>query len=534
MRKPKKAGVWSIESIAPPTVQQLSLSYIILPPFMSSQAVDYDALEASTSIEEITENEFYQDTLRSLKNDDLPALFLCTQGAAVEGEGLGHITFDSSRELDWLGHFARKSTCLNEFGMYGMEIFDRCSGQSVDKFFENLGRCNHIEKMRFDDTDLAGLIYKLGPVMKNNNITQWTSDGCFLGVPEAKFLFNTFRDMKSLGELCISDDNRAVFDYLDDDVVAGCIPSLAACTGMWKLVLKDMLMSTQSCAALGAIFPRMAALLELNLGGNSIDDNSVDALVHGLADCKNLISLKLSHNMIGDGGLDVLIQGLPATVGHLEISYNEITFAREMPLLRFKTLHLSGNALSSDGARVVAASLANPECRLEKLNLAWTNVGDVEAAILAPSLRSNQRLAMMSLTANSITETGWNAFSSVLCDTGSVNATHDSNHTLQALGYGRTIPQDIKMLLKLNHVTDKSRVAANKILQFHRHLDMRPLFGWEFGLLPYVIAWLEFFADSRLDLKVSSIFEFVRAMPMKVTDRLGGKTKGKKRKLNSQ
>ena len=90
------------------------------------------------------------------------------------------------------------------------------------------------------------------------------------------------------------------------------------------------------------------------------------------------------------------------------------------------------------------------------------------------------------------------------------------------------------MMLKLNSNQDKNRVAASKILQTHRHLDMRPLFGREMGLLPYVVAWLERFAESRLDLKLSSMYEFVRAMPMKVTDRLGGKTKGKKRKLNSQ
>ena len=71
-------------------------------------------------------------------------------------------------------------------------------------------------------------------------------------------------------------------------------------------------------------------------------------------------------------------------------------------------------------------------------------------------------------------------------------------------------------------------VAASKVLQAHRHLDMRPLFGWEFGLLPYVIAWLERFAESRLDHKLSSIFEFVRAMPMKVTNRVVSETKGDK------
>ena len=122
----------------------------------------------------------------------------------------------------------------------------------------------------------------------------------------------------------------------------------------------------------------------------------------------------------------------------------------------------------------------------------------------------------------------------ILCDTASINATYDSNHTLELLGSFRAnIPQDVEMLLRLNSIQDKSHIAAVKILQTHRHLDMRPLFGREMGLLPYVVAWLERFAESRLDLlKLSSIFEFVRAMPMKVTNRVVGKTKGEKRKLN--
>ena len=195
-----------------------------------------------------------------------------------------------------------------------------------------------------------------------------------------------------------------------------------------------------------------------------------------------------------------------------------------------------GNAISSGGTRVIAASLANPECRLETLNLYQTSIGDAGAAILAPSLQSNQRLISMLLAQCNITngENGWNVFSSILCDTGSIDATYNSNHTLQVLGnFSSVIPQDVKMLLELNSVQDKSRVAAAKILQTHRHLDMRPLFGREMGLLPYVIAWLERFAESRLDLKLSVLYEFVREMPMKVTAKVVGKKKGTKRKLNS-
>lgn len=82
-------------------------------------------------------------------------------------------------------------------------------------------------------------------------------------------------------------------------------------------------------------------------------------------------------------------------------------------------------------------------------------------------------------------------------------------------------------MLQLNSDQDKSRVAANKIFWTHRHLDMmKPLFNMELDLLPLVITWLEHFAESHLDLKLSSLFEFVRAMPMNVIKRVAGKKRG--------
>ena len=500
---------------------------------MSSREVDYDALAVTTSVEEIADDEDNWDTLRSLKNDDLPALWLCAPGLA---EYHGDYVLRGSTELGWLGHFVKKSTRLESFGIHGHNIFDRCSEQSVERFFGDLGLCNHIKKMEFIRTDLDGIFYKLGPVMKNNNMTDFSVKECCMGVPGTTFLFNTLRDMNSLEELCIDcGEGEEGFNGLDDGIMTGCIPSLAACTGMRKLTLNYLSMSTRSCSALSAIFPRMSNLLELDLSQNSIDDGCVEVLVRGLAGCSHLRSLRMGRNRIGDNGLDVLIQGLPASVYALEISYNEITLSRQLPLLRFKLLSLSGNAISSDGARVIAESLANSECHLESLYLC-TNAGDEGVATLAESLRSNQRLTRMSLSTNivNITETGWRAFSPILCDTTSIDATYNSNHTLQYLG-GDTSrkPQDVEILLELNSDRDKSRVAANKILRTHRHLDMRPLFDREMGLLPSVVAWLERFAKARLDLKLSALYEFVRAMPMKVTDRVAGKTKGKKRKLDS-
>ncbi|EJK51124.1 hypothetical protein THAOC_29736 [Thalassiosira oceanica] len=492
---------------------------------MSSQeAVDCNALEATTSIEDITGNEHNRDILRALQNDELSDLWLCRPDLSVDNEDYG---LGSSRELEWLGHFAKKGSRLGSVGIFGDDTFVNCSGQSVDRFLDDLGKCNHIKKMTFSSADLAEIINKLGPAMKNNNFTHIMVEACHLGVPEATILFNTFGDMNSLEELRIYGEVGDDLAHLNDCDMAGCTPKLAACTGMRYLKLNHLNLSTNSCAALRDVFPRMANLRELVLSGNSLDDDCTTLLAQGLTDCKQLQSLDLSDNRICDNGLDVLVQSLPTSVDVLLLSGNDITLARHVLLLRFRVLDIWGNTLCAGGTRVIAASLANPESRLEDLDLSQCNIGDEGTATLADGLRNNQRLTRMSLEDNNITERGWNALSSILCDASSINATYNSNHTLQDLGdYGVQIPKDVRLMLRLNKDENKSRVAANKILQSHRHLDMRPLFGRELGLLPYVITWLDHFAKSRPDLKLSSIFEFVRAMPMKVANWMVGKAKG--------
>ena len=504
-----------------------------------SSSVDYDALEATTSIEDITEDELNRDTLRSLRDDDgdTSRLRLCSEEYADEpGEyHPGHP--GGSEELGWLGHYAKKSAHLEEFEIGpGDGIFRNCSEQSVVRFFQDIGRNDRIQSLIFTCTELFGVIYKLIPAMNENNITRFYLDSCYLGVSDTKLLFNAFRGMKSLEELGISDQQDSDYD-LDDDAMAECIPSLAACTCMQKLILRDLNICTNSCAAMSEICPRMAALLDLDLSGNSINDDCVQVLVRGLAECNQLLQLRLVSNIVTDNGLDLLIERLPASVRYLSVANNQITLARQLPLLRFHELDLSGNQLSLHGPRVIAASLANPECHLVTFWLHQTGIGDEGAAILAESLRSNRKLTYMLLstiiTSSRINETGWNAFSSILCDTTSINATYNSNHTLEELGTNPAMPQEVITMLKFNFSKDKSLVAANKILQAHRHLDMQPLFGMKLDLLPHVVAWVERFAESRLDLKLSSFYQFVRAMPMDLVDGLLGTKKGKKRRRDN-
>ena len=89
----------------------------------SSRAVDYEALEATTSIEDITEDELNREILRSLSDDDakLSHLRLCSlNDLEVNGAEDGDYHPGSSEELGWLGHFAKKSTRFEGFCIKAM------------------------------------------------------------------------------------------------------------------------------------------------------------------------------------------------------------------------------------------------------------------------------------------------------------------------------------------------------------------------------------------------------------------------------
>ena len=263
--------------------------------------MDYDALEATTTIEDITANEGNQETLRLLREDNgiLTRLCICD-----EADERGEYHPESSEELGWLGHFAKKSAHLEELGL-GENAFKNCSQQSVDRFFEDIGKCKTIRKLDFLlRNDLPDIMHKLGPAIKNNNITHLEAAECYLDETGANHIFNSLRDMLGLEDLIICNDDE---DHdLNDDIMAGCIPCLAACTAMQSLTLLGLDLSTNSCAALSAVFPRMGSLRELDLSDNAIRNSDVEELVRGLIECNHLHSLGLNDNRIGDDGLEML------------------------------------------------------------------------------------------------------------------------------------------------------------------------------------------------------------------------------------
>ena len=117
------------------------------------------------------------------------------------------------------------------------------------------------------------------------------------------------------------------------------------------------------------------------------------------------------------------------------------------------------------------------------------------------------------------------AFSKLLCDTSSVNATFLSNHIIENFIFSlRTVNPSLERLKEVNQREDKKEVAMIKILLSHNDLDMLPFFEWEFRVLPLIIQWFErASAITRMPSnfqpnigrrKLSSIYQFVRGMPL--------------------
>ena len=504
--------------------------------------IDYEALAETTSFDDMVDGDHSEENgnlLRLLKkNDDgeeeVCDLMLCGEEHADIWCTFGY--HPTSKFLGWLGYFVKKSTHLSFFELIGQNIFSHCSKESVDAFFRDLGQCDFFKTMSFCHCDLTYVMYKLGPAMRNSNVAQLLLDGCDVDISEANHLFEVLREMNSLEEFSFESAEWEQEAYvLDDETLAGCIPSLKNHTRMQEMTLCDMKMSTGSCNALSAVLPQMAGIRSLHLGRNLIDCECTKALVRALEGCRRLERLELADNRIGDTELDALIRGLPSSVHTLGLSLNEIAFTRPLSPLRFHDLDLSGNPISLDGLRMVADSLADPGCGVGKLRFQDTLTEDW-AAIFAAGLRSNRSITHLALARdrNGQNHMGLDVFSSMLCDTTSINATHSSNHTLQNVvierSYSTKLPHDGAAMLDLNSNQDKNIVAAKKILLSHRHLDMVPLFDEALGLLPLVIAWLERFAVSRRDLKLSSIFQFVRAMPIEIAVGYMGALKKKRKR----
>mmetsp|Transcript_535 Transcript_535/g.868 ORF Transcript_535/g.868 Transcript_535/m.868 type:complete len:519 (+) Transcript_535:129-1685(+) len=468
---------------------------------------DYDQLARDVNLEDITSSQHNREVLRQLRDNDLEHRLLTIESEEAE-EGFEEdiwdrstfVVKDGSDDIGWLGYFIGRSEVLQTL------FIQYLPDESVKEFigWVNLNRSIQrlcIEYDLGDDTIFNDLI----PMrIKNNNLNHIEITGVNIGRERARRLalvLNQQCDQKT--PLCL----QLKRNNLDAEGLRALATSLS--TKLGHLSITENQIGMNGGEVLGAVIRSKAfsQLTGLDIGGNNIDDEGVQVLAAELSKCTNI-----------------------------------------------KNLDLSGNrAITAVGLGFISGLLGAANCRIESINLSSMYIGDDVAEVLAAALVGNKYLVKLIFSLDnamgyendeyvsaSITDSGWSAFSKLLCNTSSINSTYMSNHTLAQMchQYDHSPPPPyICKYLQLNarQNIDTAKIAKIKILLNHPDLDMEPFFQKQLKLLPHVMSWFQRARSCHsnpsgrvltrtqsqkhvLSRELSAVYKFIRGMPMVAAD----------------
>jgi len=263
-------------------------------------------------------------------------------------------------------------------------------------------------------------------------------------------------------------------------------------------------------ASLEHVFTRIGPFLKtLVLLHISFGNDGLMTLVRALDNCTGLERLDLSENdfslaAAGLGSLSDWLQRKQTKLKELDLFECGINDDGLQALAEVanhcEELRLSYNdSITATGLIHLSRVLLSARCRLQCVSLNGMDIGDDGAEALGVGLAGNQSLRRLHFdnTDTNLTVRDWSAFSTVLCDTSSINNTYLSNHHYVGELYDDYEDDD--------DIIDESRVlvysrlneqhpqyaAKCKILMSHPHLDMKTFLRCDLKFLPLAVAWFE-------------------------------------------
>jgi len=506
----------------------------------------YEAHAADVNLEEITSSAKNANILQRLRDGDraLDSIVLCSLRTTFNwlfvveqihlcrslGFGLEFVIREDDN-LGWLGYFIGKSDCLKQFRIDYLPEGE----QQIHAFLGGIARSQCIRNIGVSS-------------LSNDRFTS---------------IIRVLRNQSQLEGLTIDESHDVGPDAWSE-------LRTPVESGVWKLkylfLSRNNYFGNEGLNILSNGLRGIGSSLEtLRLYHNSIGNEGLLAVVEALHTCTCLKHLDLSYNDFssaasGLGSLSDCLQLTPVTLDYLELRYccinNEGLQELAKVSYQCKGLDLDGNhSISSSGLTYLATALQSESCCLENLYLFGMLVGDDSVEALAAGLKGNQSLTCLHLLNPdsidvSVTAAGWFALSAALCDTSSIKNTYDSNHILHDFwsefwnGNDHIIAnndEDVVVYLRLNE-EHPQYTARCKILMTHPHLHMQPLLQWGLKFLPLAVAWFErakpctaltiFDCDPDLrrrvleesdetfeSRKLTTMYEFVRGMPMEVMKR---------------
>ena len=129
-----------------------------------------------------------------------------------------------------------------------------------------------------------------------------------------------------------------------------------------------------------------------------------------------------------------------------------------------ESLSLTNCQLGTVECEVLANLLRDPNSNLYSLNLLGNIIDNEGISAISNGLVNNTKLRKLFLQVSSMNRNdACDIFSTLLCNTSSINGIHSSNHSLETIAFhGFTLPKSISKLLNENMDASKSRVAIER------------------------------------------------------------------------
>ena len=366
---------------------------------MSERDADYyETHVQEVDLYDVTSSEENASILRWLRDGVVGAnedwnrkLYLVS--AEIDGDPDEFIIEDDD-DMGWLGYLIGKSKELEELHInYLPEDRER-----VDAFMEGI-ICNQSIREVYIRTDLGDAILKLGDLLrKSNTINIFTIVGDAIG---KKCIHNVglmlgegqCKSLKSLGFL----QNR-----FGDEGFSEIISSLSVQSQLEGLKFCGSNVGRGGWALLGLALKDIN-LKKLHLCHNDIDDEGLHALV---------------TNMKKGSSVDILV--------------------------------LAGNAsITAEGLKSLSSLLQSDNCCLEVLDLGDMNIGNDGLDAVMDGLAENKSLKLLSLSGNSIDDTGLAALASRRSNLESLSLSENSAFTAAGL---RSLSNAFQVSRNLEHL----------------------------------------------------------------------------------
>ncbi len=226
-----------------------------------------------------------------------------------------------------------------------------------------------------------------------------------------------------------------------------------------------------------------SSVIEMHLYENGLSIG-VRSMLTFLQNADNLTRLDLDDNTIQSSGFNELLWALRNSpietlcVNRCSIEAIEI-HSEHMPQ-NLKALHLFGNNINSDCCRELAKLLKGGNATLQSLLLGDSKINDDGVEILVDALKKNTTLKTLYLNGNDdISERGLMMILGLVNDVSSIEATLQSNHTLQCIFEGAIIAKYIQshiydaVRINKEFQDDPDRVGKERIIQTQLNSEIR-------------------------------------------------------------